>query len=412
MNSYLEKTDNYLRENLIPFWSERIMEAHYGGFQTNYDLNGVRTNVTEKSFLAQCRCIFTISHAVRLGFSWPDYNNVLKQGIEFLFKNYRDEKYGGYYWMVDEDGSVLDDKKIIYGHAYLIYALSEYALLTGDKECIEEANQIFDLLQKDIHDTENGGYFEHYNRQFSLIEARNDIGAFKSLDVHMHLMEAFTTLNELTNQGKHRIALEKINSLIFDKMTNKDTGTGISMFKSNWTPIANVELDTVWGSDRFDDDKSIDITSYGHNIELAWLYLHSQDILGIPRKNSMEKVEPIFEHTYANGVDWEYGGLFVEGQHKGSATETNKEFWQQAEGMIGFLDAYSLTSDEKYLNAFMNIHDFVFTKMINWDQGEWYPLLNKQGDVIWDYMGTSWKTIYHTVRGMCQTIKKLNQIIN
>ena len=69
---YLEKTENYLNENLIPFWSAKAVEPKFGGFQTNYNKNGNRTKVTEKSFLAQCRCIFTISHTMRLGFNWPN----------------------------------------------------------------------------------------------------------------------------------------------------------------------------------------------------------------------------------------------------------------------------------------------------------------------------------------------------
>src|SRR5690606_35918389 len=112
-------------------------------------------------------------------------------------------------------------------------------------------------------------------------------------------------------------------------------------------------------------------------IELAWLYQHAQVILGVPRKEklNLDRVRPIYEHTYKSGVDWTHGGLYVEGRRDGAVTEPTKEFWQQAEGMVGFLDAYADTGEEKYLEAFANIHDFVFTKMINWEQGDWYALL-------------------------------------
>lgn len=412
IHAYLEKTENYLNQKLIPFWVARAVDPVYGGFQTNYDRDGNRTDNSEKSFLAQCRCIFTISHALRLGFDWPGGKEALKQGIDFLFKYYRDDEYGGYYWIVEEDGTPKDDNKIIYGHSFLIYSLSEYALLTGDEAAKAEAIRIFDFLQEKIADPEHGGYFEHFDRQFNLKKARGDVSVHKSLDVHMHLMEAFTTLYELTGDPAHRKALEEVIVLIFDKMVDQETGTGISMFTSDWRPIANVELDTVWGRDRSDDDgKAPDITSYGHNIELAWLYLHAQDILGIPREKSLHRVLPIYEHTYKNGVDWENGGLYVEGKKIGPATERTKEFWQQAEALVGFADAYLLTGDEKYLTAFKNIHDFVFDKMINWEMGEWFALLAEDGEPIWDYMGTSWKVFYHTVRGTCLTVKKLEAIV-
>ncbi|MFZ1289397.1 MAG: AGE family epimerase/isomerase [Melioribacteraceae bacterium] len=413
LNKYLNTTSDYLNNNLIPFWAERAVEPKYGGFQTNYDRNGNRTNVTEKSFLSQCRSIFTISHAMRLGFNWPNGKESLKQGIDFLFKHFYDAENGGFYWIVEEDGTPKDVNKIIYGHSFFIYGLSEYALLSGDEFAKNEAIKIFDLLQEKIADKNNKGYFEHFDRYFNIKRSRGDISVHKSLDVHMHLMEAFTTLYELTHAENHKKALEDVIELIFNKMVDPETGTGISMFTSDWKPIANVELETVWGRDRFDENgKSTDITSYGHNIELTWLYLLSQDILRIPREKSLNKVLPIYEHTYNNGIDWKYGGIYVEGRRIGPVTEATKEFWQQAEAMVGFLDAYLLTKDEKYLNAFFNVHDFVFTKMINWEQGEWFALLAENGDVIWDYMGTSWKVFYHTVRGTCQVIKKLEKCIN
>ena len=411
MNEYLKQSRDYFTNKLIPFWAERAVEKKYGGFQTNYDRNGKRTEVKEKALLTQVRAIFSIAHTLRLGYDWPGGYEALQQGIDFLFNYLHDKEYDGYYWIVDEDGTVIDDSKIIYGHSFLIYGLAEHALLTGDERSRNEAVRVFDLLQEKVADPDHGGYYEHFDRKFNLKAARKDIKAFKSLDVHMHLMEAFTTLYELTNDPKHRKALEDIIELIFDKMIEPKTGTGISMFTDKWEPINNVELDTVWGRDRFDDDgKSPDITSYGHNIELTWLYLHAQDILGIPREQSRGRVVPVYEHTYERGVDWEYGGLYVEGHRNGEATEKTKEFWQQAEAMIGFLDAYLFTKDEKYLKAYKNIHDFVFTKMINWDQGEWFALTERNGELIWDYMGTNWKVFYHTVRGMAETIKRLEKI--
>ena len=225
-------------------------------------------------------------------------------------------------------------------------------------------------------------------------------------------MEAFTTLYELTGNDIHRKALTDVIELIFEKMIEPGTGTGISMFTENWEPISNVELDTVWGRDRFDKDgKSTDITSYGHNIELAWLYLHAQDVLGIDRQKSLKRVVPIYTHTFEKGIDFKYGGIFVEGERFGNPTERTKEFWQQAEAMVGFLDAYQTTGNEQYLEAFKNVHDFVFTKIINWQQGEWFALTEENGKIIWDYMGTNWKVFYHTVRGTCQVVKRLKEIL-
>ena len=411
MREYLRRTEEYLAESLIPFWAERIEEPMYGGFQTNYDRDGKRTEVTQKSLLCQGRCIFTLSHAVRLGFDWPGSREMIAQGVEFLLEHFKDPEYDGYYWLCGEKGGVEDDSKVVYGHAFVIYGLAEYALLTGDERSRREAERVLDLLLTRAVDIEHGGFYEHFDRAFRPVCVRGDGVYHKSFDVHMHLMEAFTALYELTHDDHHRRVLERVIGLIFRRLIHSGSGLGVAMFAPDWRPIANVQLGTLWGADRFDKSgKPPEITSYGHNIEFAWLFLHSQDVLGHPREESVDRVLPIFEHTLAKGVDREHGGVFVEGPREGDASETNKEFWQQAEALVGFLDAYALTGDDKYLDAFRNVHDFVFSKVIHREQGEWFPLLDREGNVLRDYMGDSWKTCYHTIRGMCEVVRRLRAL--
>ena len=106
-----------------------------------------------------------------------------------------------------------------------------------------------------------------------------------------------------------------------------------------------------------------------------------------------------------------HGGLWVEGQRSGGPTERNKEFWQQAEALVGFLDAYLLTGNAAYLAAFRNVHAFVFEKVINWAIGEWFALLDETGNVLWDYAGHEWKICYHTVRSMVLTVNNLQEVL-
>ena len=43
----------------------------------------------------------------------------------------------------------------------------------------------------------------------------------------------------------------------------------------------------------------------------------------------------ILDHTVDNGIDTEYGGVYVEGPHSGGVYDREKEFWQQAEDTKG-----------------------------------------------------------------------------
>ena len=408
---------DYLDQRLLPFWIERIREPRYGGFRTAYDRDGRPTGETQKTLLCQARTIFTLSFAARLGHHPRVLERIVREGMGFLDR-FRDPEHGAYYWIVEEDGRLKDDTKVVYGISFMIYALAEYALLTGDAAARAEAEALFDLLLARAADIRHGGFHEHFDRAFNLAVVRPDGRVHKSLDVHMHLMEAFTTLSELTGRERHRRALRQIIDLIFDRMVAPGTGCGISMFASDWTPIPNQQLKTLWGSDRFDPTgKPPVLTSYGHNIELSWLYLHAEEVLarsgdvadpGLIRA----RVEPIFRHTAAHGVDPVYGGLYVEGPRDGEATDTDKEFWQQAEAMVGFLDAYLHLGDEAYLVAFRRVHDFVFRHLVHPVLGEWYALAARDGTIQRDYLGHSWKICYHTVRAVCLVAEKLGVIVS
>ena len=89
-----------------------------------------------------------------------------------------------------------------------------------------------------------------------------------------------------------------------------------------------------------------------------------------------------------------------------------KEFWQQAEVLIGMLDAVLMFGDEKYFEAYRNVHRFVLDKMVNKGVGEWFPLMTRQGEPIWTHMSHSWKINYHTVRAMVQSIRRMDKILD
>ena len=78
--------------------------------------------------------------------------------------------------------------------------------------------------------------------------------------------------------------------------------------------------------------------------------------------------------------------------------------------MIGSLDAYLISGDKKYWDAYNNVHRFVFEKVINQTAGEWYPLLTREGEPIWTHMSHSWKVNYHSVRAVIQSIRRLNEL--
>ncbi len=408
------EAENHLLNELLPFWTSRMKDEVNGGYLTHFDKNGNDSGEDEKSLIAQTRCLYTISSAHRAGYGEGRYAELARHGFDFLINKMWDPEYGGFYWMMDRRGNVKIDQKIIYGHSFAMYSLSEYTLATGDRRGLEYAEKVFDLLQKYGVDSMYGGYWEMFHRDWTLCGPGSQGGDRKTLDVHMHLMEAFTTLYECSGQEVHRRKLLEDIDLLINRIIHPVYKTGIPQFFKDWTVAPQIKFDIIWGWDRFSAEgqkgNATDNTCYGHNAEFAWLLIHALDILKCEPKKYSGLFRTIFDHTVNNGIDFDYGGVYVEGPHSGGVYDKEKEFWQQAEVLTGMLDAVLMFGDEKYMEAYKNVHRFVLDKFVNKGVGEWYPLLSRKGKPIWTHMGHSWKINYHTVRSMIQSIQRLEKI--
>lgn len=132
-------------------------------------------------------------------------------------------------------------------------------------------------------------------------------------------------------------------------------------------------------------------------------------MLGEPRDAWADRVRATFEHTLAHGYDAEHGGVFLEGPRGGAPLHERKQFWQQAEAQVGFLDAWALTGEDRWFEAFAATQDFALDRLANHVAGgEWPILVERDGTPIWPELGTGYKVAYHTVRGQLEVLRRLD----
>ena len=414
VETHLQEAREYFENGLLPFWLDRCKDEANGGFITHFDRDGNDTGEDQKSLIAQTRTVYSMASAHRHGYGDGACAEMARHGVQFLLEKMWDEEHGGFFWTVDRAGNIEIDQKILYGLSFAIYALSEYTLAVGDEAGIDYARRVFDLVKKYAADTMYGGYFEMFHRDWQLCGPGSAGGDRKTLDVHMHLMEAFTRLLEASGESIHQRTLLEDIDILLQRILHPQYRTGIPQFTPDWEVAPQIEFDIVWGWDRFSEDgvkaHAEDNTSAGHNAEFAWLLMHAMDVMGRDRSEHEALVRTILDHVVANGIDREYGGVYVEGPHSGGVYDREKEFWQQAEVMIGMLEGYLMFGDEKYWEAYENVHRFVFDHMINHEVGEWWPLLTRKGEPIWTHMSHSWKVNYHTIRCMIECIERLKKI--
>lgn len=414
-----EEMAGHLHNELLPFWLDRLWDEKWGGFLTQWDKDGKDSGVDEKSLLAHMRTIYSLSLAAMYGHDQDGRcSDLARRGVQFAIDNYWDEVYGGFYWLFDRRGAILIDKKIVYGLSFAIYALSTYTKAFDDPVGLFYAEKCFDLLQLYGAETSYGGYWEMFERDWTLCGPGAEGGDRKTLDVHMHLMEAFTALYGASGKEIHRRKLEEIITLIEKRILHPVHKTGIPQFFVDWKVAPQIKFNVIWGWDRYEGEggakaNALDNTSYGHNVEFFWLLSDALRTLGVSAQPYEEMFHHLLDHAVTYGVDKVHGGVYVEGSLDGDVVyDKSKEFWQQAEFLIGMLDAYLAFGEKRFLEVYGNVHRFVFDKMINHEVGEWLALLAEDGTPIWSHMSHSWKVNYHTIRAATLSIDRLDRILN
>lgn len=410
----LSEITEHLENGIISFWVKNGIDDQFGGYLTCFDENGKPTKDTDKYIVTQTRMIWGFSALYQNYPSQKDLLNAAKQGVDFLIRYFWDPVQGGWHWKVKRDGTPVDNGKVVYGHSFAIYALAAYTMATKDPRGLEYAEKTFDLLQKYCTDTLRGGYYENLEPDWTISSPGFAAGDRKSLDIHMHLLEAYTTLAECSRKEIHCRKLEEVVDLVIKKMINPESGCGYNQFDLRFHPIPAINIRRTWNAERETGqviEIPTDTTSYGHNVELAWLLNRAGEVLGKPADYYDSVTKRLVDHAIENGLDHELGGVYRDGLHCGGPLVWDKEWWQNCEVLVGFLDAFERFKDEKYYTAFQKTWEFDKTFFINPNVGEWRQLLDRSGNVLTGSIGNPWKAIYHSGRAMVECKQRLERML-
>ena len=158
---------------------------------------------------------------------------IAQHGVQYLNDTLWDKQYGGFYWGLDDKGQVspyYTDGKHLYGNSFALYGAAAAYQATNDPKALALASKAFRWLDEHGHDAKNGGYFEWLTRAGKVIEGNPDavvlqpipVAAFpvgyKSMNTHIHLLEAFTQLYQVWKDDTLRHRLEELLAITRDKI--------------------------------------------------------------------------------------------------------------------------------------------------------------------------------------------------
>ena len=411
---FLRELDEEFTTHVIPFW-EGLADPDRGGFYGELDSGLVLYKDADKGCILNSRILWFFSN-LYLEFRKQEYLDYARIAYRELTEHFLDSKCGGVFWSVTAAGEPADTQKHTYNQAFAIYGLASYFEASGETEALAVAWNLFQIIE--IRCRDEGGYLEAFTRDFGPMDneklSENGVMATRTMNTLLHVMEAYTELFRVA-EGKEDAFLYEIKNEVGDRLCE----------------ILHLFRDEVYNPERrrmevfFDADYNtlIDLSSYGHDIETAWLIDRTVEILGAAGTEydlgfiTAALAREVYTAAY-DGYDPEgEGRVKISGQighsipaecEKGVKDES-RVWWIQSEGIVGFLNEYQRTRDEAYLTAAKELWSYTKTYLIDRREGScWYGYLHADGTPKKEKcIADEWTCPYHSGRMWLEVRKRL-----
>ncbi|MEB0260094.1 MULTISPECIES: AGE family epimerase/isomerase [unclassified Mucilaginibacter] len=395
-----ERLNNYKNElaaelhNILNYWIDNTVDEEDGGFYGKIDNDNQLIPESPKGSVLNARILWSFSAAYN---HQPNkkYLELANRAYTYITYYFIDAEYGGVYWSVDHLGNPLDTKKQVYASAFTIYALSEFYKATGLEDAKQQAIHLYQLLVDKSYDNLNTGYLEAFTREWQPIKdlrlSAKDANEKKSMNTHLHVLEAYTALYTIWPDENLKSQIEILLNNFFDHIIDHKTNHLVLFF------------DEVW-------NKRSDTVSYGHDIEATWLLLEAAE--AIHHEEFINKVKAVcieISQVTLEGLDSD-GGLWYEYETTSPHLIKEKHWWPQAEAMVGFFNSWEINGDDNWLQLSIANWQFVNQRILDKKNGEWFWGIYANGDVMRteDKAGL-WKCPYHNSRACLEIIKRINR---
>ncbi len=394
--AWIERVEAELSDNILPFWLDHTVDHERGGFYGAIGNDLVVHQDAPRGALLSARILWTFSAAYRR-YPRPEYLSMARHAYDDLLARFWDHDYGGLFWEIDAQGRVTRERKQMYGQAFGVYALAEFFAASDEQAALDRAIELFRLVERYSRDPVYGGYLEACTRQWqpeSDMRLSNiDRNEIKSMNTHLHVMEAYTNLRRVWSSNDIARAHREMIEVMMTRIIDPQTAHTILFFSEDWQPRS-------------------DEVSYGHDIEASWLLVEAAEVdgdevlIGEAKDLALRMAQAVYEQA----LDADGGLMYESGPH--GWIDDSKEWWPQAEAVVGFLNAYQLSGQAHFLDTALASWAFIDRCLIDRQRGEWFRGVARDGTLKKDEFKVSfWKCPYHNGRMCMEVADRLRSLL-
>ncbi len=285
---------------VVPFWAERAWDARNGGFFEALDMSGRGLNGIPRRVRAQARQSYVFARCTLAG--WVNETEQAVEGLERLKAHaWQAGGMGGWSHLLDDQGQVIDARRDLYDHAFIILACAWVFKASGDSTYRDLAFETLDFVETKMA-SEQGGFIEGIGAP---LQPRRQ-------NPHMHLLEALMALYETTDDPDLLPRIAGLRNLFDGTFYQSDCGQLLEFFTDDWLP----------------HPQQGHVLEPGHFCEWVWLLAECERLTGW---SAGEAGAALFANAMARGRNSRTGLLYTSMDTSGQPIDAGSRTWMQTE---------------------------------------------------------------------------------
>lgn len=364
--------------SVLPFWLDNSQDTKFGGYFSCLNRDGSVYD-KDKFVWLQGREVWMFSMLYNKLMKNEEWLACAKQGGEFLKKYGHDENMD-FYFSLTREGKPIAQPYNIFSNTFACMAFAQLAEATQNDEYAELAKKIFNRILE-----RQGNPKGSWNKAYPGTRPMKDF-ALPMIVCNMALeIENILDDKDLLNK-----TIERCEHEVMDVFYQPDLGVMVE----NVSSVDNSLVDCFEGR----------TVNPGHDLEALWF----MENLGVrlDDKELIKKCVDISLSVIEYGWDKEFGGIYYFMDRKGYPQQQlewdQKLWWVHIEAAIAMIKGYQLTGNQKCLDWFLKLHDYLWTRFKDKEYPEWFGYLNRRGEVLLPLKGGKWKGCFHVPRGLYQ----------
>ncbi|WP_051949077.1 AGE family epimerase/isomerase [Methylosinus sp. PW1] len=289
----------WLKEKALPLWASNGWDERTSSFVERLSLTGAPLLETPRRAMVQARQIYTYSVAHRTGWFAEGAELVARAGATMIERYYEADGARGWAFSVARDGAVVDGRRDLYTHAFILLALAKAYETTRDSAYIAIADATLSFLDRDMA-SEHGGYVETLPASDSP----------RRQNSHMHLFEALLSLFDATKRSAYLERAIVVRDIFFSRFVQAEDSILVECFDEIWRPLDGPHFP-------FEP---------GHHFEWIWLLEQNEELRHF---NQTSTVARLWETALRSGVGAD-GRIYARATVGGAADRATR-LWFYAE---------------------------------------------------------------------------------